>query len=112
MPEEARLGYQKGRQKADDPERKAKDKSGNGSKKPEESEVEMITVNGFWLGILTCLVAEFVIFILIGIIRAAFGRNEDDEDVEIKKVDLPPEVEEALINEIKKYEEEQNGKNN
>ena len=71
----------------------------------------MITVNGFWLGILTCLVAEFVIFILIGIIRVAFGKDERD-DVEIKKVDLPPEVEEALIKEIKKYEEEQNGKNN
>ena len=66
----------------------------------------MIQVNAFWFGFLVCLISEFVLFVLIGIIRAAFGRNEDDEDVEIKKIELPPEVEEALIKEIKKYEEE------
>jgi len=65
----------------------------------------MIQVNAFWFGVLMTIVVEIGLVILMGIIRVAFGKDERD-DVEIKKVDLPPEVEEALINEIKKYEEE------
>ena len=65
----------------------------------------MIQVNAFWFGVLMTIVVEIGLVILMGIIRVAFGKDERD-DVEIKKVDLPPEVEEALINEIKKHEEE------
>ena len=65
----------------------------------------MIQVNAFWFGVLMTIVVEIGLVILMGIIRVAFGKDER-EDVEIKKVDLPPEVEEALIKEIKKYEEE------
>ena len=65
----------------------------------------MIQVNAFWFGVLMTIVVEIGLVILTGIIRVAFGKDER-EDVEIKKVDLPPEVEEALIKENKKYEEE------
>ena len=65
----------------------------------------MIQVNAFWFGVLMTIVVEIGLVILTGIIRVAFGKDERD-DVEIKKVDLPPEVEEALFKEIKKYEEE------
>lgn len=69
----------------------------------------MITVSEFWFGVLMTIVAEIVLVILLGIIKSLFGKNER-EDYEIKQVDLPPEIEEALIREIKKYEEGLNDK--
>lgn len=69
----------------------------------------MITVSGFWFGVLMTIVAEIVLVILLGIIKSLFGKNER-EDYEIKQVDLPPEIEETLIREIKKYEEGLNDK--
>lgn len=68
-----------------------------------------MTVDPFWFGILMAIVAEIVLVILLGIIKSLFGKNER-EDYEIKQVDLPPEIEETLIREIKKYEEGLNDK--
>ena len=71
----------------------------------------MITISGFWLGVLMTIVVEIMLVILMAIIRVALGKDDRDE-VEIREVNIPPEIKDALIREIKKYEEEQNGKNN
>ena len=68
-----------------------------------------MVVDPFIAGIFVCLVSEIVLLLLLGIIKSLFGKNER-EDYEIKQIDLPPEIEEALIKEIKKYEDGLNDK--
>ena len=62
----------------------------------------MITVNGFWLGILACLIGEIVLMVLLGILKALFGKEE--EKPEIRELDLPEELQKAIAEEIIKHE--------
>ena len=63
-----------------------------------------MVVNPFWLGVLVCLVAEIMLFIIAGIIHAL---RRDDEDIETKEIVLPPELEQKIIEEIERQTREQ-----
>ena len=62
----------------------------------------MITISGFWFGVLMTIVVEIMLVILMAIIRVALGKDDRDE-VEIREINIPPEIKDALIKEIKKY---------
>ena len=62
-------------------------------------------VNPFWLGILVCLVAEIILILLLGIIRGIFGvSNHNEEETEIRQIDLPEELQEKIAEEIRRQE--------
>ena len=62
-------------------------------------------VNPFWFGVLMTIVAEIVLVILIGIIRGIFGvSNHNEEETEIRQIDLPEELQERIAEEIRKQE--------
>ena len=64
-------------------------------------------MDGFWLGILVCLVAEIILILLLGIIRGIFGvSNHDDHETEIRQIDLPEELQEKIAEEIRRQEKE------
>ena len=71
-------------------------------------------IDGFWLGVLVCLVAEIVLILLLGIIRGIFGvSNHDDHETEIRQyeIDLPEELQKEIEKEIARQEKERGGKN-
>ena len=55
-----------------------------------------MTINPVWFGVLMTIVAEIVLFILIGILRSIFVPDDEEESVE-----LPPEIIEELKKQIK-----------
>ena len=62
-------------------------------------------VNPFWFGVLMTIVAEIVLVILIGIIRGIFGvSNHNEEETEIRQIDLPEELQEKIAEEIRRQE--------
>lgn len=62
-------------------------------------------VSGFWFGILVCLVAEIILILLLCIIRGIFGvSNHNEEETEIRQIDLPEELQERIAEEIRKQE--------
>ena len=62
-------------------------------------------VNPFWFGVLMTIVAEIVLVILIGIIRGIFGvSNHNEEETEIRQIDLPEELQERIAEEIRRQE--------
>ena len=64
-----------------------------------------MVVNPFWLGILVCLVAEIILILLLGIIRGIFGvSNHNEEETEIRQIDLPEELQEKIAEEIRRQE--------
>ena len=64
-------------------------------------------VNPFWFGVLVCLVAEIILILLLGIIRGIFGvSNHDDHETEIRQIDLPEELQEKIVEEIRRQEKE------
>ena len=64
-----------------------------------------MVVNPFWFGVLMTIVAEIVLVILIGIIRGIFGvSNHDDNETEIRQIDLPEELQEKIAEEIRRQE--------
>ena len=66
-----------------------------------------MVVNPFWLGILVCLVAEIILILLLGIIRGIFGvSNHDDHETEMRRIDLPEELQEKIAEEIRRQEKE------
>ena len=68
-------------------------------------------VNPFWFGVLMTIVAEIMLVILIGIIRGIFGvSNHNEEDTEIRQIDLPEELQERIAEEIRRQEQEKGGK--
>ena len=69
-------------------------------------------VNPFWLGVLVCLVAEIILILLLGIIRGIFGvSNHNEEETEIRQIDLPEELQKEIEKEIVRQEKERSGKN-
>ena len=68
-------------------------------------------VNPVWYGILICLVAEIILLLLLGIIRGIFGvSNHNEEETEIRQIDLPEELQERIAEEIRRQEQEKGGK--
>ena len=68
-------------------------------------------VNPFWFGVLVCLVAEVILILLLGIIRGIFGvSNHNEEETEIRQIDLPEELQERIAEEIRRQEQEKGGK--
>ena len=68
-------------------------------------------VNPFWFGVLMTIVAEIVLVILIGIIRGIFGvSNHNEEETEIRQIDLPEELQERIAEEIRRQEQGKGGK--
>ena len=64
-----------------------------------------MVVNPFIAGIFVCLVAEIILILLLGIIRGIFGvSNHDDHETEIRKIDLPEELQEKIAEEIRRQE--------
>ena len=64
-------------------------------------------VNPFWFGVLMTIVAEIMLVVLIGIIRGIFGvSNHDDHETEIRQIDLPEELQEKIVEEIRRQEKE------
>ena len=62
-------------------------------------------VDGFWLGVLVCLVAEIILIRLLGLIRGIFGvSNHNEEETEIRQIDLPEELQEKIAEEIRRQE--------
>ena len=62
-------------------------------------------VDGFWLGVLVTIIGEIVLLLLLGIIRGIFGvSNHDDNETEIRQIDLPEELQERIAEEIRKQE--------
>lgn len=62
-------------------------------------------VNPFWFGVLMTIVAEIVLVILIGIIRGIFGvSNHNEEETEIRQIDLPEELQEKIAEEIRRQD--------
>lgn len=62
-------------------------------------------IDGFWLGVLVCLVAEIILILLLGIIRGIFGvSNHNEEETEIRQIDLPEELQEKIAEEIRRQE--------
>ncbi len=62
-------------------------------------------VNPFWFGVLVCLVAEVILILLLGIIRGIFGvSNHNEEETEIRQIDLPEELQEKIAEEIRRQE--------
>ena len=69
-------------------------------------------VSGFWFGVLVCLVAEIILILLLGIIRGIFGvSNHNEEETEIRQIDLPEELQKEIEKEIVRQEKERGGKN-
>ena len=69
-------------------------------------------IDGFWLGVLVCLVAEIILILLLGIIRGIFGvSNHNDHETEIRQIDLPEELQKEIEKEIIRQEKERGGKN-
>ena len=69
-------------------------------------------IDGFWLGVLVCLVAEIILILLLGIIRGIFGvSNHNEEETEIRQIDLPEELQKEIEKEIVRQEKERGGKN-
>ena len=68
-------------------------------------------IDGFWLGVLVCLVAEIILILLLGIIRGIFGvSNHDDHETEFMQIDIPEDLQKQLAEEIRKQEREKGGK--
>ena len=68
-------------------------------------------IDGFWLVVLVCLVAEIILILLLGIIRGIFGvSNHDDHETEIRQIDLPEELQERIAEEIRRQEQGKGGK--
>ena len=68
-------------------------------------------VNPFWFGVLMTIVAEIMLVILVGIIRGIFGvSNHNEEETEIRQIDLPEELQERIAEEIRRQEQEKGGK--
>ena len=64
-------------------------------------------VNPFWFGVLMTIVAEIMLVILVGIIRGIFGvSNHNEEETEIRQIDLPEELQEKIAEEIRRQEKE------
>lgn len=62
-------------------------------------------IDGFWLGVLVCLVAEIILILLLGIIRGIFGvSNHDGHETEVMQIDLPEELQEKIAEEIRRQE--------
>ena len=62
-------------------------------------------VDGFWLGVLVTIIGEIVLLLLLGIIRGIFGvSNHNEEETEIRQIDLPEELQEKIAEEIRKQE--------
>ena len=62
-------------------------------------------VSEFWLGGLVTIVGEIVLLLLLGIIRGIFGvSNHDDNETDIRQIDLPEELQERIAEEIRKQE--------
>ena len=62
-------------------------------------------VSEFWLGVLVTIVGEIVLLLLLGIIRGIFGvSNHNEEETEIRQIDLPEELQERIAEEIRKQE--------
>ena len=69
-------------------------------------------VNPFIAGIFACLVAEIILLLLLGIIRGIFGvSNHNEEETEIRQIDLPEELQKEIEKEIIRQEKERGGKN-
>lgn len=60
-----------------------------------------MTVNPFWFGYFLGMLTVVFILLVIGFIAA---RNHEDEQPEIKEIDLPEELQKAIAEEIMKYE--------
>ena len=68
-------------------------------------------VSEFWLGVLVTIVGEIVLLLLLGIIRGIFGvSNRNEEETEIRQIDLPEELQERIAEEIRRQEQEKGGK--
>ena len=64
-------------------------------------------VDGFWLGVLVTIIGEIVLLLLLGIIRGIFGvSNHNEEETEIRQIDLPEELQEKIAEEIRRQEKE------
>lgn len=64
-------------------------------------------IDGFWLGVLVTIIGEIVLLLLLGIIRGIFGvSNHDDNETEIRQIDLPEELQEKIAEEIRRQEKE------
>ena len=62
-------------------------------------------VSEFWLGVLVTIVGEIVLLLLLGIIRGIFGvSNHNEEETEIRQIDLPEELQEKIAEEIRRQE--------
>ena len=62
-------------------------------------------VDGFWLGVLVTIIGEIVLLLLLGIIRGIFGvSNHNEEETEIRQIDLPEELQEKIAEEIRRQE--------
>ena len=62
-------------------------------------------VSGFWFGVLVTIIGEIVLLLLLGIIRGIFGvSNHNEEETEIRQIDLPEELQERIAEEIRKQE--------
>ena len=62
-------------------------------------------VDGFWLGVLVTIIGEIVLLLLLGIIRGIFGvSNHDDNETEIRQIDLPEELQERIAEEIRRQD--------
>ena len=58
-----------------------------------------MTVNPFWFGYFLGMLTVVFILLVIGFIAA---RNHEDEQPEIKEIDLPEELQKAIAEEIMK----------
>ena len=62
-------------------------------------------VSEFWLGVLVTIVGEIVLLLLLGIIRGIFCvSNHNEEETEIRQIDLPEELQEKIAEEIRRQE--------
>jgi hypothetical protein len=57
------------------------------------------------LGVLVTIIGEIVLLLLLGIIRGIFGvSNHNEEETEIRQIDLPEELQEKIAEEIRRQE--------